>query len=207
MRAAAYDLAMSPLERRALGQQRASVIAGARGRVLDVGAGTGANLRHYLPAQVDRVDLLEPDPNMGRRILDQMATAPVEVEMHAIGIEQAASTFEPATFDTIVCTLVLCTVPDLQAAIAAIRQLLKDDGRLLFLEHVAAVGVTGALQRVVRSAWKVVADGCDLRRETTGALREAGFVIASADRFHPLRGRARNSMWVAGEAYVPERAR
>ena len=205
MLGAAYDLVMSPLERRALGAQRAAVVARATGRVLDVGAGTGANLAYYDPTTVDRVDMIEPDQGMGRRLLERVAAAPVSVEVHAIGIDDAEATFGTGVFDTVVCTLVLCTVPDLQAAVASMRRLLVPDGRVLFLEHVAAVGWTGTAQKVMRPAWKAVAGGCDLRRETTAALREAGFVIASADRFHPLRGRARNSMWVAGEAFVGER--
>ena len=207
MLGAAYDLVMAPLERRSLGEQRAALVARARGRVLDVGAGTGANLAHYLPDRVERVDMIEPDPGMGRRLLGRLAAATVSVEAHSIGIDDAEEAFGAGSFDAVVCTLVLCTVPDLEAAIATIRRLLTPDGRLLFMEHVATVGVVGAGQRVLRPAWKKLAGGCDLRRETTVALREAGFVIASADRFHPLRGRARNSMWVAGEAYIPERAR
>lgn len=207
MLGAAYDLVMSPLERRALGAQREALVGRARGRVLDVGAGTGVNLAHYRRDVVERVDMIEPDPSMGRRLLGRIAGSPVPVEVHTIGIDSAPAVFGEGTFDTVVCTLVLCTVPDLHAAIGTIRRLLAVDGRCLFLEHVAAVGAVGAAQRVVRPAWKAVAGGCDLRRETTAALREAGFVIASADRFHPLRGRARNSMWVAGEAYVPERNR
>lgn len=207
MLGAAYDLVMSPLERRALGAQRAALVGRAGGRVLDVGAGTGANLAHYRSDLVQRVDMIEPDLSMGRRLLGRVADSPVPVEVHVVGIDAAEETFGAGVFDTVVCTLVLCTVPDLEAAIRTIRRLLTEDGRLLFLEHVAAVGALGAAQRVVRPAWKAAAGGCDLRRETTAALREAGFVIAAADRFHPIRGRARNSMWVAGEAYVPERNR
>lgn len=207
MLGALYDLVLSPLERRELGSQRVALVGRARGRVLDVGAGTGANLRAYDRDRVDRVDLIEPDPRMNRRLLSRLAGAPVPVEMHPIGIEAAERVFGPETYDTVVCTLVLCTVQDLRSAVETIRRLLKPGGRLLFMEHVAGVGTTALAQKAVRPVWKKLAGGCDLRRETTVALREAGFVISSADRFHPLRGRTRNSIWVAGEAFVPERSR
>lgn len=207
MLGAAYDLVMGPLERRTLGAQRARILERADGRVLDVGAGTGANLDHYRAGRVERVDMIEPDPAMGRRLLGRVASSPVPVEVHVIGVDHAERVFGAGAFDTIVCTLVLCTVPDLDRAIGSIKSMLRPDGRLLFLEHVATVGVAGAAQRIMRPAWKAIAGGCDLRRETTAALREAGFVIAAADRFHPLRGRARNSMWVAGEAFVSERVK
>lgn len=207
MLAAAYDLVMAPLERRSLGAHRAALVSTARGRVLDIGAGTGANLALYDPSAVERVDLLEPDAAMRRRLMARLASAPVPAELHVLGIERAKEAFEPASFDTVVCTLVLCSVPDLRAAVETIRGLLAPGGRLLFLEHVAAVGIAGAAHQAVRPVWRAMAGGCDLRRETTKVLREAGFVIARAERFHPVRGRRRNSMWVAGEAYVSERDR
>lgn len=178
--AALYDRLMAPVERAGMDRRRRSLLSRARGTVLDVGAGTGSNVDHY--AGVDRVVALEPTGGFRRRLERRAGAARVPVEVVGAGIDDAA--LAEGSFDTVVCTLVLCTVPDPGAALDRIRRLLKPDGTLLFLEHIAAAGGPARpAQAVVDRVWHVVAGGCRVRRDTVAAIRQAGFVITDLDRF------------------------
>ena len=172
--AAAYDVARAPLERWKLADARARVLAGASGRVLEVGAGTGANLRWY-PSAVDHVDLCEPDPDMRRR-LERRLDGGRWAFSTAVHGAAAGGPFPADAYDTVVTTMVMCTVPDPAAAAAALRAVLADDGRVLYLEHVHAGGLRGRLQSLVTPPWARVARGCHLDRPATAALRGAGLV-------------------------------
>jgi SAM-dependent methyltransferase len=178
--AAVYDRMMGPAERAGLSARRRRLLAGASGRVLEVGGGTGANLAHY-PAAVTQLVVLEPDAAMRERLLAKVPAAPVSVEVHEIGIEDAP--FRDGSFDTIVSTATLCTVTDLDAAFTAVRRLLAADGKLLFLEHVRAPGLQGLAQRASAPLWTRVAAGCHPDRDTLAAMRASGFVVTELDRF------------------------
>ena len=91
-----------------MAKRRARLLKGARGAVLEIGGGTGANLPHY--HDVDRVTVAEPDPFMRKRLLPKLGAARVPVEVSAAGAE--ALPFRDGSFDTVVSTLVLCTIPD-----------------------------------------------------------------------------------------------
>ena len=162
-----------------LEDRRRRLLANARGEVVEVGGGTGLNLPHY--RDVDRVVVLEPDGAMRRRLLERIPSASVAVEVHEAGIEECG--LPDAFADTVVCSLVLCTVPDLDAALAAIRGLLKPDGVLLFMEHVRALGLQGRVQQLVTPVWRHIAGGCHLDRDTPAAIRGAGLVITDSERF------------------------
>lgn len=177
--AALYDPFAGLVDRAGVAERRRRLIAEASGRVLEVGAGTGLNLRHY--RNVEAVVVTEPDAAMRKRVLARVSTAAVPVEVHELPIE--VSGLPDSSFDTVVCTLVLCTVSDQAVALAEIRRLLKPDGRLLFLEHVRAPGWRGRLQGVATPAWSAtVGAGCHLDRRTLDAIRDAGFVIDRCDR-------------------------
>jgi ubiquinone/menaquinone biosynthesis C-methylase UbiE len=132
--AALYDPIGASAERRWMGERRRRLLAGARGAVLEIGGGTGANLAHYW--DVDRVTIAEPDPFMRNRIGPKLEDARVPVEVSAAGAE--ALPFPDGSFDTVVSTLVLCTVPDQEAALDEVRRVLRPGRRLLFIEHVRA---------------------------------------------------------------------
>jgi len=172
--AAAYDVMTAPLERSRFGPARGRILARASGRVLEVGAGTGANLEWY-PAAVAHVDLCEPDPHMRRRLERRLARGrwPFSVAVHAADAE---GPFPAAGYDVIVATLLMCTVPDPAAAATAMRAVLADDGRLCYIEHVHAGGWLGRVQSAVAPLWARVAGGCHLDRPATAALRGAGLV-------------------------------
>src|SRR5215475_8510907 len=108
MRPALYDWLLAGSEARGLAQRRRRLLAGAKGRVLELGAGSGLNLRWYRAGKVDSVVALEPDPAMRQRLGLRVSTAPVAVEVVAAAAESAA--FGEASFDTVVSTLTLCSV-------------------------------------------------------------------------------------------------
>jgi SAM-dependent methyltransferase len=198
---ALLDHLSRPLEDRALGDRRRHLLAAARGRVLDVGAGTGANLAHY--RDVDTVVALEPDPAAARRLRQRVEEAVVPVEVVEAGIGDAV--FDTAPFDTVVCTFVLCTVPDLDAALTRLRELLAPDGRLLFLEHIRSPGMWGRVQRLATPAWRAVVPGCHLDRDTLGALRRTGFVVTDCEHFTMPFVHSRMGAAVQGAARLSNR--
>ncbi len=179
--AALYDPLGGSMERRWMGGRRARLLAGARGTVLEVGGGTGANLSHY--RDVDRVTVVEPDPFMRKRLGPKRESARVPVEVSAAGAE--ALPFPDGSFDTVVSTLVLCTVPDQGSALEEIRRVLRPGGRLLFIEHVRAAGSMARWQDRIEPLWRRLLGGCHPNRDTVAAMEEAGFQIETFERFYP----------------------
>ena len=166
--AALYDRMLAGTEDAGLREHRRELLSRARGRVLEIGAGTGLNVEHYAP-DVDLV-LTEPDAAMAKR-LRARATRGQVVEASADRLP-----FDDDSFDTVVSTLVLCTVPDPDRTLAEIRRVLKPDGRLLFLEHVRAGDPKSAKwQDRLTPVWKQIGHGCHPNRDTAAALTRAGF--------------------------------
>jgi SAM-dependent methyltransferase len=197
--AAVYDRLLAPAEAAGLAGHRRRLLASARGRVLEIGAGTGLNLAHYPTNTVDEVVLLEPDGAMRRRLADRARTAPVPVQVRAGGVADLGPGDGP--FDTVVATLVLCSVPDLAAAIQSIGAVLADNGEFLFLEHVAVPGLRGRMQRLATPVWRHLAGGCRLDRDPILAATDGGLAVIECNRFDlpaaapimraAVRGRAR----------------
>lgn len=180
--AALYDPFMRRTEAACLQGWRAELLEQATGRVLEIGAGTGANLPHYPPA-VTRLDLTEPDPHMLGKLHRRLAEAS-DGRAHAGSAASGALPFPDASFDTVVTTLVLCSVPDVPAALAEVRRVMRPGGHLLFLEHVAAEEWPSRLawQRRIEPLWKRVSGNCHLTRRTGDAIRGAGFVVTRETR-------------------------
>ena len=177
--AALYDRMLAGTEKAGLSEMRAALVADARGRTLELGAGTGLNLSHYTDAVTELV-ATEPDPFMARRLRDKLSLhppAPGSVEV----VEAAAESlpFEDDSFDTVVGTLVLCTVDDPDAAVREIGRVLKPDGRFLYLEHVRDPDEGGLArwQDRLERPWGWVGAGCHPNRDTAGTLAAAGFDI------------------------------
>jgi len=131
--AAGYDVFMRSTERAGLRDRRRALLAQASGATLEIGAGTGANLDLY-PAAVTELFLAEPSPHMAQRLRARAAAGERAVEVVDAGAERLP--FPDARFDTVVGTLVLCTIPDPQRALAEAARVLRPGGRLLFIEHV-----------------------------------------------------------------------
>jgi len=178
--AAAYDPILSGVERAGLGRARAELLSQARGRTLEIGAGTGANLAH-LPPTVTGLTLVEPSGPMRERLVARvagLATAPRD-GVQVVAGSAADLPAADGSVDTLVSTLVLCSVPDLDAAVAELRRAVAPDGALLLLEHVAGHGRVRRAQGVIDPVWRVVARGCRLVRETRAALERGGFDTSS----------------------------
>jgi SAM-dependent methyltransferase len=167
--AAIYDRLLATSEREGLGDLRAVLLAGAAGRTLEIGAGTGANLEHYPPAVTELV-LTEPDPHMAKRLRARLAADP---SMTAAVAEAGAEDLPAAdaSCDTVVSTLTLCTVADPERAVAEAKRVLKPGGHFLFIEHVrGAEGTrTARWQDRLERPWGWFAGGCHPNRDT-GAL-------------------------------------
>jgi ubiquinone/menaquinone biosynthesis C-methylase UbiE len=125
-------------ERGGVGDLRRRLLSGARGRVIEIGAGTGANLRHY-PRDLERLVLVEPVEEMARRIEERLAATGRTASVVRARAEDLP--VEDASFDTAVTTLVLCSVREPARALAEIRRVLVPGGQLLFLEHVRSCAV------------------------------------------------------------------
>lgn len=184
-RAQTYDLSLRPMERAGLADRRRRLLSAARGEVLEVGAGTGLNLAHY-PAEIERLVAVEPDADMAKRLRSRATDVAFPVEIHVAGLQTAP--LESASFDTVVATLVLCTVADPDAALARLSALLAPGGRLLFIEHVRGVGLRARAQQAATPLWRRLAHGCHPDRDTPARLRAAGFVIDDIERFRLARG-------------------
>jgi ubiquinone/menaquinone biosynthesis C-methylase UbiE len=173
--AAIYDRFMRETERACLQAWRAELLAEAGGATLEVGAGTGANLPHY-PRSVDRLVLAEPDRAMRAR-LEARADAQARV-VEIVDATVEALPFADASFDTIVCTLVLCSVGDPDRALGEVRRVLRPGGRFIYVEHVAAEDPRRlAWQRRLDPFWRHIAGGCRLTRPTGEAIARAGFDV------------------------------
>ena len=164
-----------------MGARRRRLLAGARGAVLEIGGGTGANLVHY--RDVDRVTIAEPDPFMRSRIGPNLQDSRVPVEVSSAGAE--ALPFPDQSFDTVVSTLVLCTVPDQAAVLKEIMRVLRPGGRLLFIEHVRAEGSTARWQDRLERPWGWLFAGCHPNRETVATIEKAGFEMEGFESFLP----------------------
>ncbi len=181
--AAVYDRLNAQAERTWLGSRRAGLVAQAGGDVLEIGAGTGANLGHY--RSVTRVVAAEPDPAMRARLARHLAGATVPVEVSDAPAERLG--FPDASFDTVVSTLVLCSVADPDAALTEMRRVLRPGGRLLALEHVRGQGRRARWQDAVTPLWRRVGAGCHPNRNTQAAIVRAGFRLEHTERFDPPR--------------------
>ena len=174
-----YDAFTAGLDRKGFGQRRDRQVAELRGDVLEVGAGTGLNLPRYRSA--DLLVALEPHRTYSQRLRARAGAAHVPVEVVAGTAEELP--FPDESFDNVVTTLSLCSVGDLDVALAEIRRVLRPGGALHFLEHVRGEGATARWQDRLTPIQRRIADGCHLNRDTAAAILRAGFEITELERF------------------------
>jgi ubiquinone/menaquinone biosynthesis C-methylase UbiE len=175
-----YDSIMGPPERACVAAWRAELLSPLTGDVLEIGAGTGYNLPHY-PPSIARLTLAEPDRAM-RAKLDAASRGLARAGASIVDASAQSLPFPDASFDAVVGTLVLCTIPDPRAALAEVRRVLRKGGRYVFLEHGAAEEGSARLrmQRWLEPAWRLAADGCHLTRRAGDLITQAGLGIAEA---------------------------
>ena len=168
--AAIYDPFLWIGERRGMRRRRRRLLEGARGRVLEIGAGTGLNVDHY-PDDIETLVLAEPAQPMAARIdvTDREGDTPVSIVL----ARAEELPFADDSFDTVVSTMVLCTVEDPDRALAEIRRVLAPGGRLLFCEHVRSESARLARwqDRLVKP-WAAFAEGCQCNRPTLETIEE-----------------------------------
>jgi ubiquinone/menaquinone biosynthesis C-methylase UbiE len=172
--ASIYDRISSGSERAGLSEERRGLLAQASGATVEIGAGTGLNLAHFPPA-VTRLCLVEPDPNMRKR-LHRRAGGRDDVEI--VDARAEALPFPDASFDTAVVTFALCSVADLDTSLAEIARVLRPGGRLLFLEHVRDTDPKIARKQdhpVFLYSWI----GCHPNRDTLTAISRAPFQVTT----------------------------
>ena len=180
--AALYDRMLAGTERAGLMEMRRELLTHASGRVLELGAGTGHNLEHYTDAVTELV-MTEPDPHMARRLRERLASHGSPVASASV-VEAPAEDlpFDDGSFDTVVATLVFCTVEDPPRAVAEARRVLVEGGTLLYLEHVRAQSSRLARwQDRLERPWGFFAAGCHPNRATDQLLAGAGFWIDSME--------------------------
>lgn len=155
-------------------RQRDKVVPRAQGRVLEIGIGTGLNLEHYDPSRIEKLVGLDPSREMHRLARKRMARAGLDVELVALSAEQIP--FEAGSFDTVLVTYSLCTIPDPVAALNEMRRVLKPGGRLIFCEHGRAPDESvRRWQDRLTPTWSRLAGGCHLNRDIPALLRQGGF--------------------------------
>jgi SAM-dependent methyltransferase len=167
-------------ERSGLSRAREKLLSEATGEVLELGAGTGLNLAHY-PAGLVRLVLTEPEEHKAALLLRRAERLGLRAEFVRASAE--ALPFEDDSFDTVVATLVFCTVSDPEAVLDEVRRVLRPGGRLLFIEHVRSDSPRiGAVQDRLEAPWKRVADGCHCNRRTLGLMDQAGWEVTVTRR-------------------------
>ncbi|HEV8635333.1 MAG TPA: class I SAM-dependent methyltransferase [Chloroflexota bacterium] len=169
--AAFYDLLSRGEEERIVAPLRRWVVGEATGRVLEIGAGTGLSFPYY--RRDVQLVATEPGPYMLRRARRRAAALGLPVEFHAAPAE--ALPLPDASFDAVVCTLVLCTVADPVRALGEVRRVLKPEGTFRFIEHVRGHGWLGRAHDLVTPVWRRIGAGCHPNRRTGETIEAAGF--------------------------------
>ncbi len=166
---------------RVLGPRRRRLLSSAEGRVIEIGAGTGANFPHY-PPHVTEVLATEPDPHMLKRARKKAMRASVPVRLERAAADRLP--VENGWADTVVSTLVLCSVPDLAAGLTEARRVLRPGGLLLFIEHVRSEDPKLARMQDKRERLHMrIAGGCHPNRDTLAAILAAGFEPEEVERY------------------------
>ena len=172
---ALYDHITKKTDEAGFGELRHALVADALGATLEIGAGTGANLRHY-PADLERLVLVEPDARMLSRLQRRVAEQRPEAEVAAATAEHLP--FPDASFDTAIVTLVLCSVADPVAALAEIRRVLRPNGRLLLAEHVRSADPRiAAKQDKIPFPYPLI--GCHPNRDTLREIQASPLAVES----------------------------
>jgi ubiquinone/menaquinone biosynthesis C-methylase UbiE len=172
-----YDRMSRKSEEAGMGVMREGLLAEASGRVLEIGGGTGANLRYY--DGLESLVVTEPEPAMLRRLQDRMREQSVRAEVVPAPAEGLP--FEDASFDTVVSTLVLCGV-DQERSLGEVRRVLRPGGRLLFLEHVRSDDPALARFQDRMNGLNRFLVGCECNRDTLTAIEAAGFTISRVEQ-------------------------
>ena len=164
-------------------RQRQKLVPLARGRVLEVGIGSGLNLPFYDPANVTEIWGLDPSPEMTEWAADAAEEVPLDVKFVSAGAEEIP--FDSDSFDTVLLTYTLCTIPDAEPALREMARILKRRGELLFCEHgVAPDAGVRRWQDRLNPIWWRLGGGCHLNRDIPGLIQQGGFEITGMETMY-----------------------
>ena len=176
-----YDVAMKPLEKTRFEKIRAGLVRKAQGRVLEIGFGTGANFRYY--RNVERVDAIEPNPTMAKHAMKRIKK--IRTPIHAYQAKAEELPFPDNSFDTVVATLVFCSIPEPERALHEIRRTSKPGAKILLFEHVKMdQKMLGKTQEALTPIWKKLCDGCHLDRDTLQLVKRSGLHIEKVTSYY-----------------------
>ena len=177
-----YDRFMAKIEDACIREWRHELLRQVSGEVLEIGAGTGANIKYYSD-RVTKLVLTEPDEHMRKRLVEQVNSHdPVNINVVCGTAERIEADNE--SFDYVVASLVCCSVTDINTVLSEIKRVLKQSGSLVFLEHVAAAEGTSRRrwQNRINPLWRTLMGNCHLNRETEKEILTAGFEIIQIER-------------------------
>jgi ubiquinone/menaquinone biosynthesis C-methylase UbiE len=161
---------------KAIERQRAKMVPMAKGKVLEIGMGSGLNLKHYNAEQVDMLWGLEPSAGMRRKAQANLEKSSIQVEW--LDLPSESIPLDDNSVDTVVLTYTLCTIDDWRAALLEMKRVLKPDGQLVFSEHGQAPDESvQKWQTRVNPIWKKLAGGCNLNRDIPTLIESVGFKI------------------------------
>ena len=196
-----YDVMNARFEKGPGAEMRRRLLAGARGRVLEIAAGTGANLPHYPPG-LESLTVTEYDEAMLARARRKASEEGITGELMQASAEQLP--FPDDSFDTVTCSVAFCTIPDADRALREVYRVLKPGGQLLFAEHVRADDPKLARwQDRLEKPWGLIAGGCHPNRDTRAALERAGFEVEVSEEGRLPMVPKLVKPYIAGRAVVP----
>jgi len=173
-----FDLFMYPLEAVSLTSKRRELMREAAGDVLELGAGTGVNLAYYDQRRVGSLTL--SDLSITERVAERARefryrAGFVNGEVRLVEADALDLPFADESFDTVVFTLVFCSVPDQAQALGEVHRVLRPGGRIVFIEHVRPHGSAKHLADRLNPVWHATTGECNINRETAAAIAVAGF--------------------------------
>lgn len=173
------DLALSG---EGMERYRRQLLAHVQGSVLEIGFGTGLNLSCY-PEHIRKITGVDPNPGMGSLARRRIASSPIAVDWQVADAQKLP--FPSQSFDSVVSTWTLCSIPNVAKALREIRRVLRAGGKLFFLEHgLSEDPQVQRWQNRLNPLQKVIADGCNLNRDMARLIREAGFRFEQLERFY-----------------------
>jgi len=162
--------------------KRVTALKEVKGKVLEIGIGTGLNLDCY-PSAVREIYAIDPNPGMKRELFAKHSDHRVKIHFSQTGAENLP--YDSETFDTIVSTLTFCSIPDLPAALAEMKRVLKTKGKIIFMEHgLSHERSVAKWQRRLDPIQKVVGCGCSLTVNATDELKRAGFNVTRGETYY-----------------------
>ncbi len=164
-----------------LAEQRKLVLADVCGEILEIGFGTGLNLAHY-PEHIRKISTVDPNLGMNKLALKRIAASGIEVDQRATGGETLP--FDPETFDCVISTWTMCSIPKVDRALAEVFRVLRPGGRLVFLEHgLSDDPKVQHWQQRLNPIERALADGCRLDLDIEATVRGQPFGRVEVDRF------------------------